>query len=151
MSDHYTYSVSWSEEDQEHVGTCTEFPSLSHLASTREAALAGIAGLVQAVVADMRKSGEPVPEPLAERNYSGKFMARVPRALHRQLTMEAVSAGVSLNQLVTTKLATPSTYMLHFAAVLTEQKSAVQASPRGKAQPKPKGKPAIGRRAKEFA
>ena len=26
--DHYTYRVTWSEEDQEYVGLCAEFPQL---------------------------------------------------------------------------------------------------------------------------
>ena len=31
-TDHYTYRVTWSAEDAEHVGLCTEFPSgTSHL------------------------------------------------------------------------------------------------------------------------
>jgi hypothetical protein len=25
--DHYTYRVTWSEDDQEYVGLCAEFPS----------------------------------------------------------------------------------------------------------------------------
>jgi len=31
-ADHYTYRVIWSEEDQEHIALCSEFPSLSWLA-----------------------------------------------------------------------------------------------------------------------
>ena len=27
--DHFTYRVTWSPEDREHVGLCAEFPSLS--------------------------------------------------------------------------------------------------------------------------
>jgi predicted RNase H-like HicB family nuclease len=27
--DHYTYRITWSEDDQEYVGLCAEFPSLS--------------------------------------------------------------------------------------------------------------------------
>lgn len=46
-ADDQTYSVSWSEEDQEYVGLCSEFPSLSWLAPTPEDALAGIRRLVQ--------------------------------------------------------------------------------------------------------
>jgi phage N-6-adenine-methyltransferase len=46
MSDQYTYRVSWSEEDGEFVGTCAEFPSLSHLAADRDEALRGIKELV---------------------------------------------------------------------------------------------------------
>lgn len=30
--DPYTYRIGWSEEDQEYVGLCVEFPSLSWLA-----------------------------------------------------------------------------------------------------------------------
>jgi predicted RNase H-like HicB family nuclease len=40
--DHYTYRVTWSSEDGEHVGLCAEFPSLSWLAQTPEEARAGI-------------------------------------------------------------------------------------------------------------
>lgn len=58
MVDHYTYRVFWSEEDGEYVGNCAEFPCLSHLASTRTAALHGIERLVQSVVADMKTNRE---------------------------------------------------------------------------------------------
>ena len=56
---HYTYRVTWSLEDGEHVGLCAEFPSLSWLAPTPEKALAGIRRLVAEVVADMQAKGEP--------------------------------------------------------------------------------------------
>ena len=29
MNDRYTYRITWSAEDGEHVGLCAEFPSLS--------------------------------------------------------------------------------------------------------------------------
>jgi predicted RNase H-like HicB family nuclease len=61
MPDHHTCRVSWSGEDGEFVGTCAEFPSLSHLAASRDAALEGIRALVRDVVADMRASGEEPP------------------------------------------------------------------------------------------
>jgi predicted RNase H-like HicB family nuclease len=56
--DRYTYRVTWSEEDQEYVGLCAEFPSLSWLARSPEAALKGIREVVAEVVADMRTPGE---------------------------------------------------------------------------------------------
>jgi predicted HicB family RNase H-like nuclease len=105
MADHFTYRVSWTEEDGEYVGTCAEFPSLSHLDADQEAALRGVRGLVADVVADMQANGEVVPEPFGERTYSGKFLARVPPELHRQLTIEAAEAHVSLNRLVSLRLA----------------------------------------------
>lgn len=77
-TDHDTYRVTWSAEDGEHVGLCAEFPSLSWLAATPEAALKGIRKLVAEVVVDLQASGEevPVPVPIAERSYSGEFRAR---------------------------------------------------------------------------
>ncbi|NJD59624.1 MAG: toxin-antitoxin system HicB family antitoxin [Anaerolineales bacterium] len=103
-NDHYTYRVTWSEEDGEHVGLCAEFQSLSWLAGEPEAALHGIRQLVADVVTDLRASGEPVPKPLASKKFSGHFMVRVPPELHRQLTVEAAEAGVSLNRLASDKL-----------------------------------------------
>jgi predicted HicB family RNase H-like nuclease len=103
-NDRYTYRVTWSEEDNEYVGLCVEFPSLSWLASTPEAALKGIRQTVADVVADMKVGGEEVPEPISTKQYSGKFMVRVPPEIHRHLALEAAEAGVSLNRLASAKL-----------------------------------------------
>ena len=106
-NDHYTYRVTWSEEDSEYVGLCAEFPSLSWLASEPETALQGIREMVAEAVVDLQASGEPVPQPLAAKKYSGRFMVRVPPDLHRQLALEAAEAGVSLNRLASDKLSRP--------------------------------------------
>lgn len=102
--DHYTYRVTWSEDDSEYVGLCAEFMSLSHLASTPEKALRGIRKVIADVAEDMAANGEAVPEPLSSRQYSGKFMVRVPPEVHRQLALEAAEADISLNRLVSAKL-----------------------------------------------
>ncbi len=60
--DKYTYRVTWSKEDQEYVGLCTEFPSLSWLATTPEAALKGIRKVATEVVQDMQANGESASE-----------------------------------------------------------------------------------------
>mgnify|MGYP001611829653 CR=1 FL=1 len=57
---HYIYRVTWSAEDGEHVGLCAEFPSLSWLAASPEAALKGIRKVVMQVVDDLQQSGEEV-------------------------------------------------------------------------------------------
>jgi predicted HicB family RNase H-like nuclease len=103
--DHYTFRVTWSPEDGEHVGLCTEFPSLSWLARTPEAALKGIRRLVAEAAADMQAAGEPVPEPFSEKRYSGEFRVRIPPELHRALAIQAAEQGVSLNRLASAKLA----------------------------------------------
>ena len=103
-NDRYTYRITWSEDDEEYVGLCAEFPALSWLAKTPEAALKGIRKVVEDVVADMTSNGEAVPEPLASKQYSGKFMVRVPPDVHRHLAIQAAEAGVSLNRLASAKL-----------------------------------------------
>jgi predicted HicB family RNase H-like nuclease len=104
-NDRYTYRVTWSEDDEEHVGLCTEFPSLSWLASTPEAALKGIRKVVGEVIADMEASREKVPNPIAGKKYSGKFVVRVPPEVHQHLALQAAEQGVSLNRLASAKLA----------------------------------------------
>lgn len=103
--EHYTYRVSWSAEDNEYVATCLELPSLSWLANNQVKALKGVEHLVTSVVADLLASGEHVPEPLGERRYSGRFNLRVPPELHRELAVEAAEHGISLNRLVSDRLA----------------------------------------------
>ncbi len=62
--DNYTYRVTWSEDDNEFVGLCAEFPSLSYLASTKKKALSGIHQIVADVLEDMTANDEAIPEPL---------------------------------------------------------------------------------------
>ena len=103
-NDKYTYRVTWSEDDNEYVGLCAEFPSLSWLENTPEKALKGIRRLVAEVVLDMSGNNEPVPEPIAGKNYSGKFMVRIPPEVHRKLAIQAAESGVSLNRIASSKL-----------------------------------------------
>jgi predicted HicB family RNase H-like nuclease len=103
-ADQYTYRVTWSAEDREHVGLCAEFPSLSWLAKTPDAALKGIRRAVRGAVNDMESSGEPVPMPIAVKHYSGEFRVRIPPEVHRSLALQAAEQGVSLNRLASAKL-----------------------------------------------
>lgn len=105
MSKHYSYTVTWSSEDLEWVGLSAEFPSLSWLAKDASKALAGIEKVVAEVVEDMTASGEPLPEAIADRKYSGEFKVRIPPSQHRRLVLEAAKEGVSLNRLVSARLA----------------------------------------------
>lgn len=102
---HFTYRVTWSKEDNEHVGLCVEFPSLSFLAKEPEDALKGIRAVVLEVCEDMKANGETLPDAIADKNYSGEFRVRIPPMLHRSLAIQAAEQDVSLNRLVSAKLA----------------------------------------------
>lgn len=104
QNDRYTYRVTWSEDDQEHVGLCVEFPSLSWLAKSPEAALQGIRKIVNDAVTDMRGNGETPPSPLSGKSFSGRFIVRLPPEVHRDLAIKAAEEGISLNRLISSKL-----------------------------------------------
>jgi len=103
-NDYYTYRVTWSVEDDEYVGLCSEFPSLSWLATDQNSALSGIRQVVSDVVVDMESNGEEIPEPIATKKYSGRFMVRIPPDLHKELALQALESGISLNRLASDKL-----------------------------------------------
>ena len=103
-SNHYLKIVEWSEEDQCYVGTC---PGLM---------LGGIHGddeakvykeLCQAVeewIEIYQEDKEPLPPSTAGKEYSGKFVVRVGRDLHKALAIDALRHGESLNSYCVNKL-----------------------------------------------
>jgi predicted HicB family RNase H-like nuclease len=103
-NDRYSYRVIWSDKDEEYLGLCAEFPSLSWLAGTPEAALKGIRRIVAEGIKIMEADGDSIPEPLSNKKYSGKFSVRIPPEVHRDLAIQAAEAGVSLNRLISAKL-----------------------------------------------
>ena len=102
---HYAYRVIWSAEDEEYVGLCAEFPLLSWLEQTPEEAFSGIRRVVGEVLEDMLEDGETPPEPISDRTFSGNFMVRVTPETHRALALRAAEEGVSMNRLVSARLA----------------------------------------------
>lgn len=107
LSDRYSYRVFWSEEDAEHVAVCAELPGLSWLDKRAERALSGVLQAAREAVLLLREKGDPVPEPLLDRRYSGTFKVRIPPEVHRRLVLEAEEQKVSLNRLVSAKLSAP--------------------------------------------
>lgn len=103
-ADKYTYRVTWSEEDGEYLATVAEFPSLSWLDENRNKAIKGVVELVKEVMEDLTDSGEAVPMPFSERNFSGKFQLRIPPEKHRELAIEAAEQGISLNRLIASRI-----------------------------------------------
>ena len=101
----YLYSVVWSPEDNAFIGRVLEFPSLAAHGDTQEDALKEIRAVVEYALEDLEECGERIPEPFSKRQYSGTLNVRMPKHLHRHLAIEAEQDGVSLNQLIVSKLA----------------------------------------------
>ena len=104
LVEQYLYNIGWSEEDEAFVARVTEFPSLAAHSDSQEEALQEIKNVVKFVIQDLTESNEPIPEPFGNRSFSGKLVLRMPEYMHRQLALEALKQGVSLNQLLNLKL-----------------------------------------------
>lgn len=104
MANKYTYRTYWSEDDGYYVARCLEFPSLTADGPTPEAAVKELSDLVDFCVNDMKKGKETIPTPLGGRKFSGEFRLRIPPDLHRDLVVESEETGISLNQIVLSRL-----------------------------------------------
>jgi antitoxin HicB len=89
-------------------GYLIAYPDFSECVSdgeTVEEALANGAEALKATIATLEERNLPVPLPNSGGVASGKFVARVPKSVHAQLTTRARVEGVSLNSLVLTFIA----------------------------------------------
>jgi predicted HicB family RNase H-like nuclease len=101
----YLYEATWSDDDEAYVCRVIDFPGILAHGDTipeavREAQVA-VEGALEALAA--KKTDAPVP--LSKRNANGKVLVRMTRELHSQLLEDAARDGVSLNALITQRLA----------------------------------------------
>ena len=90
------------EEGGGFLVTVPDLPGCMADGETIEAAIAEAHDAFKAwAMAEQEDSGE-LPAP---RTYSGQFVQRIPKSLHRRLATRAAAEGVSLNQLAATYLA----------------------------------------------
>jgi predicted RNase H-like HicB family nuclease len=81
----------WFARIVEFVGCMTE-------GDTAEEAIENLEDAMATWVEAHLEDGDPIPPPLSTDQYSGKFLMRVPKTLHRELARRADLEGVSLNQ-----------------------------------------------------
>lgn len=85
-------------EDGTWFARVVEFPGCMTEGSTAEEAIENLDEAMAAWVEVKKEDGDPIPAPLSTNEYSGKFVMRVPKTLHRELARRADLEGVSLNQ-----------------------------------------------------
>jgi len=96
-SDKYLKIVEWSEEDGCYVGTCPGL-MLGGVHGQDEASVyAELCEVVDEWTRIYEEDGEPLPEATAGRDYSGKFLLRAGKELHKALAVQAMCVGESLN------------------------------------------------------
>jgi antitoxin HicB len=82
-----------------------ELPGCMSQGETPEEAITMIQDAMRGWIEVSLEDGDPIPGPRPLDEYSGKFVVRVPRSLHRDLVDAAEREGVSLNQYINVALA----------------------------------------------
>ena len=78
-----------------------ELPGCITCADTLEDLIANAEDAKRSWIAAALEDGEPIPEPAEEidlTEFSGQFKLRLPRSLHRALSIHAREEGISMNQ-----------------------------------------------------
>jgi antitoxin HicB len=92
-------------EDGSWFARVVEFPGCMTEGETTEEAIENLDDAMASWIEVHIEDGEPIPPPLTSDEYSGKFLLRVPKTLHRELARHAELEGVSLNQFALVALA----------------------------------------------
>ncbi len=96
-SDKYLKIVEWSEEDQCYLGTCPGL-MLGGIHGDNEAKVyKELCQVVEEWIEIYQKDEAPLPVATAGKEYSGKFVIRVGKDLHKALAIDAVRCRESLN------------------------------------------------------
>jgi predicted RNase H-like HicB family nuclease len=82
-----------------------EFPGCMTEGETTEEALSNLDDAMGLWIETRLEDGDSIPEPVSTDAYSGKFLVRVPKGLHREIARRAELEGVSLNLFVSVALA----------------------------------------------
>ena len=101
----YLITIRWSKEDDCYIAEVPELPGCVTDGETEEDALNNARDAIASWMMAAKKMGNPIPKPISEENFSGKFNVRLPLDLHRNLALRARQQKVSLNQLVSQLLA----------------------------------------------
>lgn len=103
ITNKYSYRVDWSEEDNAHIATCLELPTLKAHGKSMELALKAIKKATLATLKWMQNDKEEIPEPFSMRQFKGNLTLRTSPDVHRQLATHAAEQGVSINQYILAK------------------------------------------------
>ena len=96
-SDRYLKIVEWSDEDRCYVGTCPGMMFGGVHGDDEAEVYRELCQVVDEWIRILEKDGTPLPPETAGREYSGKFVLRLGKDLHKRIAIEALQTGKSLN------------------------------------------------------
>jgi predicted HicB family RNase H-like nuclease len=97
----YLKIVEWSDADGCFVGSAPPLIGQCCHGKDETKVYAELCRIVEEWIETLAADGDELPEPLAAKKFSGKFVLRVEPALHRRLAAKALAAGESLNSFCT--------------------------------------------------
>lgn len=98
----------YRDEDGDFVAEVDDLPGCTTHGSTPGEAFQNVEEAKRVWLESRLQAGLEIPEPRGVEQYSGKFLVRVPRSLHKRLVEQSSAEGVSLNQYVVSLLADAS-------------------------------------------
>jgi predicted RNase H-like HicB family nuclease len=99
------YRIELVEDEGAWVASNPDLPGCASFGPEPDAAVKSLAEVRRLWLEGQLASGNKIPEPSGDERYSGKFVLRIPKSMHRLAEMRARHEGVSLNALVTNILA----------------------------------------------
>jgi predicted HicB family RNase H-like nuclease len=100
LSARYPRVIEWSPEDGVFVGSAPPLVGQCCHGDTETAVARQLAVIVEDLAEDVLDGKMPAPPSSAGKIYSGKFLVRIPPALHQKAALQAAARGESLNQFV---------------------------------------------------
>ena len=95
-----SYPIEIVEDEGAIVASIPDLPGCSTFGESIDDALLSLRETKELWLKGRIDSRQPIPEPSTAEEYSGKFVLRIPKVLHRALDREAKKQGTSLNQYV---------------------------------------------------
>lgn len=92
------------------VGEIEELPGCMTQAETIDELFKAMEDAKQLWIKTAYNEGQDIPLPRDMEKYTGKFLVRIPKGLHRELVQAAKRQGVSLNLYVTSLLASGASW-----------------------------------------
>jgi predicted HicB family RNase H-like nuclease len=93
------------DEDGDWLAYFVEHPNVSAFGNNPQKALDELNIAWEGIKESYRKHGEEIPIAPLRKQYSDQFSVRIDQRIHKALLIEASAAGISLNALVSQKLA----------------------------------------------
>lgn len=103
-TDQFIKLVEWSEEDQCYIGSCPGIIGPCCHGKDEAKVYKELCSIVEEWVQIHEHENIPLPESILKKSFSGKFVVRVGKELHKALAIKALKSGESLNNLCTSLL-----------------------------------------------